>query len=160
LQLLADSPDSQRREKGRRGLDHLSRMKFNPKMSVSIHETPADPQTPVDTRLVNLARALGSKLLTNDANLAKIARLQQIPVMNIFDLARALNSGVSTGDAVEIMLVKEGKEPHQAVGFLPDGSMVVVNHASGHIGQKVWITVSSSVPTTAGRIFFAELKQA
>ncbi|MGC3990697.1 MAG: hypothetical protein QM796_13655 [Chthoniobacteraceae bacterium] len=160
LQLLADSSDSQRRDRGRKGLENLSRLKFSPKMNVSIHETPPDPGIPVDTRLVNLAKVLGSKLLTNDVSLAKIARLQQVPVMNINDLARALNSSVAPGDAVEILLTKEGREPHQAVGFMSDGSMVVVNHASGHIGKTVLITVSSSVPTAAGRIFFAELKQA
>jgi uncharacterized protein YacL len=160
MQLLADSSDPLRRERGRRGLENLNRMQASTEMIVSIHEAPAEPQTPVDTQLVNLARVLGSRLLTNDANLAKIARLQHVPVLNLFELSKALSSGITAGDAIELALVKEGREAHQAVGYQPDGSMVVVNNARNYLGRTVWVTVSSSIPTTAGRIFFAELKQA
>jgi uncharacterized protein YacL len=130
------------------------------KMIVSIHETAPDTSTPVDTRLVQLARALNARLLTNDANLCRIARLQNIPALNLNDLAKALRSVVAVGSEIEIPLVKEGRDAHQAVGYLHDGTMVVVNHARLKIGATVGAVIISQVQTSGGRMLFAELKQA
>jgi uncharacterized protein YacL len=160
LQRLADSADPIKRERGRRGLDTLNQMQKNPALSVTIHESAAEQETSVDMRLLQLSSMLQARLLTNDSNLCKIARLQGISVLNLNDLANALRSSVSTGDELEIELVKEGRDAHQAVGYLPDGTMIVVNHARAHLGETVHITVAGTLQTTAGRLFFAELKKA
>ncbi len=159
LQLLADSGDSLRRERGRRGLTLLEEMRANDPASVSIHESTPTGDLKVDARLVQLALLLGARLLTNDSNLGKIARLQNVTVLNLNELAEALRPQLASGDELELTLVKEGKESHQAVGYLPDGTMVVVNHARPSLGQTVPVQVSSVVHTTAGRLFFADLKR-
>jgi uncharacterized protein YacL len=160
LQLLADSGDSQRRERGRRALTLLEEMRLRDPASFSVHESTLEGETKVDSKLVQLAQLLGARLLTNDSNLAKIARLQNVIVLSPNELAEALRPQMASGDEMELMLTKEGKESHQAVGYLPDGTMVVVNHARAFLGKPVMITVSSVVHTTAGRLFFAELKKA
>jgi len=159
LQLLADSGDSMRRERGRRALNLLEEMRQRDPASVSVHESALNGETTVDAKLVQLAQLLGARLLTNDSNLCKIARLQNVGVLNLFELAEALRPQLATGDELELVLVKEGKDSHQAVGYLPDGTMVVVNHARTRIGETVRIQVSSAVHTAAGRLFFAELRQ-
>jgi uncharacterized protein YacL len=160
LQLLADSGDSLRRERGRRGLNLLEELRQRDPASVSVHESALDGETKVDAKLVQLAQLLGARLLTNDSNLCKIARLQNVMALNLNELAEALRPQLASGDELELALVKEGKEPHQAVGYLPDGTMVVVNQARPRLGQTVTVHVSSVVHTTAGRLFFAELKKA
>jgi uncharacterized protein YacL len=97
-------------------------------------------------------------LLTNDHALAQVARLQQVPVLNLADLTRALRPTVVAGDEIDLPLVKEGREAHQAVGYLPDGTMIVVNHARAHVGKTRTIVVASALQTAAGRLIFAELK--
>jgi uncharacterized protein YacL len=159
LQLLADSGDSLRRERGRRALNLLEELRKNDLTSVSVHETALDGETKVDAKLVQLAQLTGARLLTNDSNLCKIARLQNVIALNLNELAEALRPQLASGDELELMLVKEGKEAHQAVGYLPDGTMVVVNHARMSLGKAVRIYVSSVVHTTAGRLFFAELRK-
>ncbi|HEX4084763.1 MAG TPA: PIN domain-containing protein [Chthoniobacteraceae bacterium] len=159
LQLLADSGDSLRRERGRRALTLLEELRQHDPTSVTVHESTGDTETKVDAKLVHLAQLLGARLLTNDSNLCKIARLQNVTALNLNELAEALRPQLAAGDQVEIALVKEGKESHQAVGYLPDGTMVVVNHARAHLGQTMPIAVSSVVHTTAGRLFFAELEK-
>ena len=109
-------------------------------------------------KLVRLARAQGARLLTNDANLGRVAALQGVSVLNLNSLARALRPSVLPGDEVELTLTKEGKDAHQAVGYLPDGTMIVVNHAAPLMGRTVSVIISSSLQTTAGRLVFAELK--
>lgn len=158
LQRLSDSDDSVRRERGRRGLDNLEKMQRNPAMSISFHESAPDPTVPVDVRLVNLARLLQSRILSNDANLGKAARLQNVAALNINDLAKALRSSLGTGDEVELHLTKEGRDSHQAVGYLPDGTMIVVNNGREFIGQTLPVTVSGTVLTSAGRLIFADVK--
>ena len=111
----------------------------------------------VDSRLVSLARSLNARLLTNDANLAQVARLRGITVLMPTELVTALQSELMAGDVVELQLSRTGKEKHQAVGYLPDGAMVVVNQASALIGQLVKVTVQGSTQTSAGRLVFAEL---
>jgi uncharacterized protein YacL len=158
LQRLADSNDSLKRERGRLALERLQRMQLHPNLSVTIHETEEDPHTPVDTKLVQIAKLLEARLLTNDSSLCAIARLQNVPVLNLNDLARALKPQLAAGDEIELSLVKEGRDAHQAVGYLADGTMIVVNHARGQIGQTVPVVVASALQTSAGRLFFADLR--
>jgi uncharacterized protein YacL len=159
LQRLADSSDPLKRERGRRGLDNLNQMQSSGTVTVTIHESSADPQAPVDARLLQLSNVLQSRLLTNDFNLCKIARLQQVPVLSLTELEAALHPILSAGDEVEITLVKEGREPHQAVGYLRDGTMIVTNHARSQLGKTVGVRIAAMVPTAAGRLFFAELAE-
>src|SRR5438132_1003244 len=159
LQTLADSRDSTKRERGRRGLEILNELQRSREVELTVHEsTGNDVDLVVDSRLVRAAKVLKARLLTNDHALAQVARLQQVPVLNLADLARALRPTVVTGDEIELSLVKEGREPHQAVGYLPDGTMIVVNHARPHVGKIRTVVVSSALQTAAGRLIFAELK--
>jgi uncharacterized protein YacL len=159
LQRLADSHDSLKRERGRVALERLQQMKQNPALSITIHETEGSDDLPVDTRLAQLARLLDARLLTNDSNLGSVARLQGVSVLNLHQLARALRPPLGVGQEIELILAKEGREPHQAVGYLADGTMIVVNHARAHLGKAVLVMISSSLQTSAGRLFFAELKE-
>jgi len=160
LQRLADSSDPQKRERGRLALERLQRMQLDPNLSVTIHETEPSDHTPVDTKLIQVAKMLDARLLTNDASLCAIARLQNVSVLNLHDLTQALRPQLAAGDHVELSLVKEGRDPHQAVGYLPDGTMIVVNHARAHIGKTVPVVVASALQTSAGRLFFADLRAA
>jgi uncharacterized protein YacL len=108
--------------------------------------------------LVRIAKVLKARLLTNDYALSQVARLQRVAVLNLADLTRALRPTVVAGDEIDLHLVKEGREPHQAVGYLPDGTMIVVNHARAHVGKTRTVVVASALQTTAGRLIFAELK--
>jgi len=158
LQRLADSSDAKKRERGRRGLDRLNDLQKMPRLSVAIHDSVEEDNSPVDTRLVHLARLLQAQLITNDSGLCKIARLQGVSVLNLNDLARAMKPSINAGDELDLALVKEGRDSHQAVGYLSDGTMIVVNHARGHIGKTVPITIAGALQTTAGQLFFAELR--
>jgi uncharacterized protein YacL len=160
LQRLADSAEPLKRERGRRGLDSLNQMRKSENLSVAIHDTLHDETSPVDARLVQLAKLLQARLLTNDSNLCKIAQLQGVSVLNFNELAAALKPSVVTGDELQITLAKEGRDAHQAVGYLPDGTMIVVNHARAQIGKVVHVTIAGTLQTSAGRLFFAELKTA
>lgn len=160
LQRLADSSDAQKRERGRLALERLQRMQLDPSLSVTIHETEHDDHTPVDTKLIQVAKMLDARLLTNDGGLCAIARLQNISVLNLHDLTQALKPQLAAGDHVELSLIKEGRDSHQAVGYLPDGTMIVVNHARAHIGKTVPVVVASALQTSAGRLFFADLRAA
>jgi uncharacterized protein YacL len=159
LQTLADSRDPLKRERGRRGLDILNELQQSPEIDLTIHESVEDAEQPVDARLVRTARILQARLLTNDNALCQVARLQQVPALNLSDLSRALRPAAVTGDEIELHLVKEGREQHQAVGYLPDGTMIVVNHARAHIGKTAKIAVSSVLQTAGGRLIFAELRE-
>jgi uncharacterized protein YacL len=158
LHVLADSQDAGKRERGKRGLECLEAMRRSPALEVKVHEDYLTQEMTVDAKLVQLARLLGAKLLSNDANLGRVAALQSVPVLNLHALAKAMRPVILPGDDVELMLVKEGKDPHQAVGYLSDGTMIVVNHATNRLGQMVTVHVSSSLQTSAGRLIFAELK--
>jgi len=160
LQTLADSRDPGKRERGRRGLDLLNQFHHSREMELTIHESSSDDrETAVDARLVHTAKLLQARLLTNDNALCQVARLQQVPALNLNDLARALRPMVVVGDEIQLSLVKEGREQHQAVGYLADGTMIVVNHARPHLGKTTTVVVSSALQTTAGRLIFAELKE-
>src|SRR5689334_7309451 len=159
LQLLADSRDPMKRERGRRGLEILNQLRQARDIELTVHESVHDESdVGTDARLVRAAKVLKAPLLTNDHALAQIARLQQVPVLNLADLARALRPTLVTGDELDLHLVKEGREGHQAVGYLPDGTMIVVNHARSHLGKTRTIVVASALQTAAGRLIFAELK--
>lgn len=159
LQLLADSRDPTKRERGRRGLEILNQLQRAKDIELTVHETTDDDvEFETDARLVRAAKVLKARLLTNDHALAQIARLQQVPVLNLADLARALRPTLVTGDELDLQLVKEGRESHQAVGYLPDGTMIVVNHARTHLGKTRTVVVASTLQTAAGRLIFAELK--
>ena len=160
LQRLADSGDSLKRERGRAALDRLQQMQRDPALTVTIHESESADSVPVDARLLVAAKMLDARLLTNDGNLCALARLQGVPVLNLNDLTKALRPTLAAGEALDIALVKEGRDAHQAVGYLPDGTMVVVNHARQYIGKTVPVVVASALQTSAGRLFFADLRAA
>ncbi len=160
LQLLADSQVPVRKERGKRGLANLQTLRRRLNVEVSIHDDyEENGKLPVDTRLVQLSRRLVARLLTNDTNLGQVARLQGVHTLNLNDLAESMKPEVLVGDALQLDLVKRGKDDHQAVGFLPDGTMVVVNHAADRIGSSQPVVVSSTIQTASGRLVFAELDQ-
>lgn len=158
LQTLADSRDPLKRERGRRGLEILNQLQRSREVELTIHDTTEDGDLATDARLVRTAQILQARLLTNDAALCQVARLQQVPTLNLSDLARALRPTVVAGDELELALVKEGRDAHQAVGYLPDGTMIVVNQARAQLGTTATVVVSSALQSAAGRLVFAELK--
>ena len=158
LQQIADSNDPVIRARGRRGLEMLTRLRQNKRNEVKIHDAdfPEEPQ--VDAKLVRLARALGAKLFTNDYNLGKVAELQSVPYVNLNGLANALKPVILPGEVFSLRVVREGKDKGQGVGYLNDGTMVVINNAQSMIGQQVSVKVLSLLQTGAGIIIFADLK--
>jgi uncharacterized protein YacL len=160
LQFIADSSDAARRARGRRGLDALNRIRQNPRCEVRIHEMDFPEETQVDAKLLKLTRALEGKLFTNDFNLGKIADLQAVPHVNLNDLAAALKPAVLPGDVFSLRVAREGKDKGQGVGYLNDGTMVVINGAQSLVGQPVQVQVQSLLQTGAGVIIFADLKVA
>jgi uncharacterized protein YacL len=160
LQLIADSADAVRRARGRRGLEMLNRLQRGEHTELKIHDADFPEEKETDAKLLRLTRGLGAKLLTNDYNLGEIATLQGIPHLNIHKLALALKPSVLPGDVLTVPLKREGKEKGQALGYLNDGTMVVVNHAQPLIGQTVEVQVQSARQTGLGVILFAELKVA
>jgi uncharacterized protein YacL len=158
LQIIADSGDPIRRARGRRGLETLSRVQRNTRIEVKIHEADFPEDTEVDAKLVRLTRALGAKLFTNDYNLGKIAELQSVPYVNIHDLARVMKPAILPGEIFNLKIVREGKDRGQGVGYLNDGTMVVVNNAHSFIGQQIEVQVHSLVQTGAGVLVFADAK--
>jgi uncharacterized protein YacL len=156
LRTLADSNDPLKRTRGRHGLESLGRIQQTARNEVKVHEADLPEDKEVDAKLVRLARTLGAKLYTNDYNLGKIAELQSVRYVNLNDLARALKPMVLAGDVMSLRLVREGKERGQGVGYLADGTMVVVARAQSLIGQSVEVQVQSVVQTGAGVMLFAE----
>ncbi len=158
LQKLADSSNDSKRERGRRGMEILREMQKDSKIQISIHEDDAEAfGTEVDARLISLAKMMDASICTTDFNLGRIAAVQGIEVLNINELANAVKLVVFNGEKVNIRLVKEGKEPGQAVGYLEDGTMIVVSEARKFVGQKVDVTITSVLQTQAGKIIFAKL---
>ncbi len=160
LQSIADSSDKLRRNRGRRGLDILNRLQKMPGVEVRID----DAEIPelagvreVDHRLVVLAKHLGGKVVTNDYNLNKIARLQGVEVINLNDLANALKPIVLPGENLSVKIIKRGEEPGQGVGYLDDGTMIVAEQGSGYVGDQVKIQVTSVLQTSAGRMIFGRI---
>lgn len=159
LQQIADSTDPIKRQRGRRGLEMLHTVQKEPGLDISIHEGDF-PETPeVDAKLVQLAKLLSAKILTVDYNLNRVASIQGIKVLNINELANALKPVVFPGEQMQIKLIKEGKEHNQAVGYLDDGTMVVVEDARRLLGQEVKVAVTSVLQTQAGRMIFTKLER-
>jgi uncharacterized protein YacL len=160
LQAIADSSDRLRRGRGRRGLDILNRLRATKNIELVIydHDLPEFSGLTVDLKLVALTKHLQGKLVTNDYNLNKIARLQDVPVINLNDLANALKPVFMPGERIDVRIVKAGEEPGQGVGYLEDGTMVVVESGRDQINQTVPITVTSVLQTSAGRMVFGKLE--
>ncbi len=158
LHQIADSRDPIKRARGRRGLDMLSRIQRSTRTEVKIHEGDFPDEMEVDAKLVRLARTLGARLFTNDYNLGKIAELQSVPFVNLNELAQALKPVLLPGESLALRIVREGKDKGQGVGYLNDGTMVVVNQAQPLVGQQVEVQVLSLLQTGAGVIVFADLK--
>lgn len=157
LQNVADSGDKLRRNRGRRGMDMLKRMQSNPKVDLHIHEgniPELQDVHEVDQRLVILAKALSARVVTNDYNLNKVAQLQGVEVININELANALKSVALPGEVLKVKLIKPGDQIGQGVGYLDDGTMVVVEQGRALIGQDINATVTSVLQTSAGRMIF------
>lgn len=158
LQKVADSGDTLKRNRGRRGLDIVRAIQADKKAAVEIAEKDYDDITEVDTKLVRLAREMNGIVATNDFNLSKVAEIQGVKVLNINDLANALKQSVLPGEELQIYLAKEGKEPGQAIGYLDDGTMVVVESGKRCVNFTVPVIVTSVLQTSAGRMIFAKLK--
>jgi uncharacterized protein YacL len=158
LQEIADSTDRLTRNKGRRGLDILNRLQRCEKVDVSIHEAPSAPGEQVDSGLLKLAKELDGRIMTNDFNLNKIAQLQGVEVINVNELANALKPAVIPGEEMTLNIIRPGDQPGQGVGYLDDGTMVVVEQGREQMGKEVRVVVNSVYQTQAGRMIFAKLK--
>jgi len=159
LQSLADSADDIKRERGRRGLELLQTMKNDPEIDIHIHEDELTDNSDVDSKLITLAKIMDARICTTDFNLNRTATLQGIEVLNVHELVNAVKSVLFTGDTIEVKLIKEGKETHQAVGYMEDGTMIVVSEARKLIGQSVMADVTSVLQTQAGKMIFAKLNK-
>jgi len=157
LQLISDSSDPLKRNRGRRGLDILNKIKSNPNIQVKINEMDFPEFNTVDAKLVKMAQVVNAKVFTNDYNLNKVAELQGVKVLNINELANALKPIVMPGEMMQVKILKEGKEHDQGVAYLDDGTMVVVDNGRKRIGQTLNATITSVLQTQAGRMIFAKL---
>ncbi|MFP4481699.1 MAG: PIN/TRAM domain-containing protein [Thermovirgaceae bacterium] len=161
LQSVADSSDPTRRTKGRRGLDVINEMQKLPYITVQIVETSLKELgvDSVDEGLVELAGAMSAKVVTTDYNLNKIAQIQGIDVLNVNELANALKPMLLPGEAVTVDVIREGKEPQQGVGYLDDGTMIVVEDGEKFIGKRIEVIVTSMLQTSAGRMVFGKIRK-
>jgi uncharacterized protein YacL len=158
LKVMANSPSPGKRQRGQRGIDCLEEMQANKALRVSIHDSSdTDHTVSMDGRLIATARILGARLVTTDENLSKVARLQNAQVLNINDLSDALKPAVVVGEKIHLAVVRPGKDDHQGVGYLPDGTMIVVNQGASRIGTTQDVLVISTLQTSAGQMVFAEL---
>ena len=157
LQQVADSPDSSKRQRGRRGLDMLHRLQNNSSLDIQIIETDFPAVREVDLKLIELGKQLDAVIVTNDFNLNKVSQLRGVSVLNINELANALKPVVLPGEAMRVFILKEGKEYNQGVAYLDDGTMVVVDNARRLIGKNADIAVTSVLQTTAGKMIFGRL---
>ncbi len=155
LQMVADASNDQKRVRGRRGLDVLNRIKESYAERIVIHPADYEDLQTVDAKLVRLAQEINATLLTNDYNLSKVATVQKVLVLNINDLTQAVRPVYLPGDSLELKILKEGKEEAQGVGYLDDGTMVVVEEGRKYIGDQLRVVVTSSLQTAAGRMIFA-----
>ncbi|MBO6179594.1 MAG: TRAM domain-containing protein [Selenomonadaceae bacterium] len=159
LQRIADSADSLKRVRGRRGLDILQKIRsHSTKLTVEVTNDDFEDITEVDSKLVKLAQKVGGKIITNDYNLNKVAELRGVKVLNINELANAVKPVAIPGEAMDVMVVKEGKELGQGVAYLDDGTMIVVENGKKFIGANVRVEVTSALQTAAGRMIFAKPK--
>lgn len=158
LRHIADSSDSLKRNRGRRGLDILNKIQKELEIEVVIVDIDFEDVSEVDSKLVKLAQQLKGKVVTNDFNLNKVADLQGVEVLNINDLTNAVKSIVLAGEEMSTQIIKEGKEVGQGVGYLDDGTMIVVDGGRRHVGRTVTVNVTSVLQTSAGRMIFAKMK--
>ena len=158
LRHIADSSDAMKRARGRRGLDILHTLQREFEQRVLVVDQDYNDMDEVDLKLLRLATDMGGILITNDYNLNKVAAVQNMPVLNINDLANAIRSVLLPGEELPLAIVKEGKEAGQGVGYLPDGTMVIVENGKRHIGETTDLVVTSALQTSAGRLVFAKLK--
>lgn len=158
LQHIADSSDALKRNRGRRGLDILNKIQKELPVKVEIFEGDFEEVAEVDSKLVKLAKNCGGIVVTNDFNLNKVAELQGVPVLNINDLANAVKPVVLPGEELKVQVIKDGKEQNQGIGYLDDGTMIVVEDGRGYIGKIIDVIVTSVLQTSAGRMIFAKPK--
>lgn len=154
LQFIADSPDSAKRNRGRRGLDVVQLLQKIPRIQVDVVDQDFPSTRGVDLKLIELAKLQGSKIVTNDFNLNKLAQVQGVEILNINELANSLKPVVLPGETMRVFILKEGKEHNQGVAYLDDGTMVVVDHAKRLVSKTIEITVTSVLQTTAGKMIF------
>ena len=159
LQLIADSADGLKRQRGRRGLDVVNHLQKSSQITVLIWEMDFPEIRDVDSKLMELAKQLDGRLVTNDVNLSKVAKLRGISIMNINELANALRPVVLPGETMKVFVIKEGKERDQGVGYLDDGTMVVVDNSRRVIGQNIDVTVTSVLQTTVGKMIFGRYNE-
>jgi uncharacterized protein YacL len=160
LQLVADSTDGSKRQRGRRGLDILQRMQANSLLTIQIVDNDYPHIREVDLKLLELAKSMDAKIVTNDFNLNKVAHLHNVAVLNINDLANSLRPVVLPGEKMHVVILKEGKEYNQGVAYLDDGTMVVVDNARNKIGRPVDISVTSVLQTASGKMIFGKVEEA
>jgi uncharacterized protein YacL len=158
LQQISDSADDIKRARGRRGFEMLNRLQHNTKIEVRIHDGDFPEEKGVDAKLVRLARNLNAKLFTNDSNLAKVASLQNVQCVNLHEVAQFMKAAMIPGENISLKIVREGRDKGQGIGYLPDGTMVIVNNGQTHIGQQIDAHVQSTVQTGAGVLVFAEAR--
>ncbi|ALF55103.1 hypothetical protein ACX27_23405 [Nostoc piscinale CENA21] len=156
LQQVADASKDQKRVRGRRGLEILNRIKEAYPERILINPIDYDDIATVDAKLVRFAQEINATLLTNDYNLSKVASVQKVPVLNVNDLVNAVRPTYLPGDNLDLKILKEGKEPSQGIGYLDDGTMVVVEEGSGYVGGELRVVVTSALQTSAGRMIFAK----
>lgn len=156
LQFVSDSADSLRRQRGRRGLDVLSELQENKEVNVVISDIDVEGVREVDDRLVLLGRQMNAPILTNDYNLNRVAELQGVNVLNINDLANAVKVIILPGESLQIAVIQEGKEYNQGVGYLDDGTMVVIENGQPYLNKQIEVTVTKILQTSAGRMIFAK----
>lgn len=156
LQQLADGAKDLKRLRGRRGLEILNRIQASYPERIAIHSTDYEDIATVDAKLVRFVQEINGTLLTNDYNLSQVATLQKVPILNLNDLVQALRPTYLPGDNIDLKILKEGKEPSQGIGYLEDGTMVVVEDGSGYIGGELRVVVTSALQTSAGRMIFAK----
>lgn len=158
LQTIADSIDAQRRVRGRRGLEMLAKLQEAHTIEINERDYPDMPPGNVDDKLMRLAKELGAKLITNDYNLNRVAHVEGIEVLNVNELAGALRPVVLPGEELNVVVIREGKEPHQGVGYLEDGTMIVIEHGRKLVGASADVVVTSVLQTVSGRMIFARPK--
>lgn len=158
LQGLADCSSDIKRQRGRRGLEVLNKLREDNEIGAKIYDVDYPEIEAVDTKLVKLASELKASILTNDFNLTKVAEVQNIKVLNLNTLTNLMRPRLMSGEEISLKIIKEGKEAGQGVGYLEDGTMIVVEHASKYVGKVVDIVIDSAIQTPTGRIIFAKLK--
>jgi uncharacterized protein YacL len=159
LQYIADSPDGMRRQRGRRGMEVLAELQKLPNILVRISDINVDGVREVDDKLIVLGKQLKSPVLTNDYNLNRIAELQGVTVLNINELANAVKSVVLPGEGLRINIIQEGKEQSQGVGYMDDGTMVVVENGKDYIGEYMEVNITKVLQTAAGRMIFGRVDE-